>query len=265
MGKKKADTSADKANGNGKYEEELYALHVELVKFQRHMIATGGRVLMVMEGRDGAGKDGTIKRIVEHLSPRETRVVALAKPSDREQSEWYFQRFVPHFPAAGEFVIFNRSWYNRAGVETVMGFCTKAQVEEFYNSVIAFEAMLIRSGIRLFKYYLDITKEEQIERLAERRRDPLKQWKISPIDAAATRKWSAYSAARNEMFARAHHALAPWRIVQANGKKRARLNVIRDFLNAQRYPGKIAKLTKPDRSIVFSYYDGSERDGLLAP
>ncbi len=146
-----------------------------------------------------------------------------------------------------------------------MGFCTKPQVEEFYNSVIAFEAMLIRSGIKLFKYYLDITKDEQIERLAERRRDPLKQWKISPIDAAATRKWSAYSAARNEMFARAHHALAPWRVVHANSKKRARLNVIRDFLNAQRYPGKIAKLTKPDRSIVFSYYDGAERDGLLAP
>ncbi|MBI1239500.1 MAG: polyphosphate kinase 2 [Alphaproteobacteria bacterium] len=260
MAKKKGDSK-----DNDDYDEQLYELHVELVRLQRHVIESGERVLIVVEGRDGAGKDGTIKRIIEHLSPRETRVVALAKPSDREQSQWYFQRFIAHLPAASEVVIFNRSWYNRAGVEPVMGFCSPGEVEDFFRSVIAFEAMLVRSGIRLLKYYLDIDKEEQKKRLAERRRDPLKQWKLSPIDAVAIKKWPAYSQARDAMFRRSHHALAPWRIVQADDKKTARLNVIRDILSAVRFPGRAARLARPDRKIVFPYYDGAIEDGRLAP
>jgi polyphosphate kinase 2 len=246
------------------YEKDLYDLSVQLVRFQRELIAKGDRVLVVIEGRDGAGKDGTIKRIIEHLSPRETRVVSLGKPSDREQSQWYFQRFVLNLPAASEFVLFNRSWYNRAGVERVMGFCTKPQLEEFFGSVVAFEVMLARSGIKLFKFYLDIDKKEQKERLAARRSDPLKQWKISPIDAAAIEKWDAYTQARNEMFERTNHPLGPWRIVRANDKKLARLNVIRDLLSDLKYKGKEKKLVKPDDRVVFNYYHGAIEDGLLA-
>jgi polyphosphate kinase 2 len=246
------------------YEKSLYDLSVQLVRFQRELIAKEGRVLVVVEGRDGAGKDGTIKRIIEHLSPRETRVISLGKPSDREQSQWYFQRFVFNLPAASEFVLFNRSWYNRAGVERVMGFCTKPQLEEFFASVIAFEVMLARSGIKLFKYYLDIDKEEQKERLAARRSNPLKQWKISPIDAAAIAKWDDYTEARNEMFERTNHPLGPWRIVRANEKKIARLNVIRDLLSDLRYKGKDANLVKADDRVVFNYYRGAIEDGLLA-
>ena len=246
------------------YEKTLYDLDVQLVRFQRHLIAQGDRVLVVMEGRDGAGKDGTIKRIIEHLSPRETRVVSLGKPSDREVTQWYFQRYVPHLPAASEFVLFNRSWYNRAGVERVMGFCTKEQVEEFFASIIAFEVMLARSGIKLFKYYLDIDKDEQKKRLDARREDPLKQWKISPIDAAAIQKWNDYSKARDEMFKRSNHPHAPWRIVRANDKKLARLNVIRDLLSDLKYKGKEKKLLKVDDHIVFNYYSTALDDGLLA-
>ncbi len=168
-----------------KYKDELYALQVELVKLQRDIIAEDRKLLVILEGRDSAGKDGVAKRIVEHLSPRETRVVALGKPSDRQQSEWYFQRYAPHLPAAQELVIFNRSWYNRAGVERVMGFCTDEQYERFMVSVPQFEDMLAGSGIVLMKYYLDISKPEQKKRLDERRKDPLKQWKISPIDSVA--------------------------------------------------------------------------------
>jgi polyphosphate kinase len=246
------------------YDETLYDLSVQLVRFQRELIAKGGRVLVLLEGRDGAGKDGTIKRIVEHLSPRETRVISLGKPSDREQSQWYFQRYVFNLPAASEFVLLNRSWYNRAGVERVMGFCDKEQLDEFFASVIAFEVMLVRSGIKLFKYYLDIDKAEQKERLAERRSDPLKQWKISPIDAAAIAKWDDYTKARNEMFERTNHPLAPWRVVRANEKKVARLNVIRDLLSDLSYKGKEKKLLRVDDRVVFNYYSGALEDGLLA-
>ena len=178
------------------------------------MIADGTRVLVIIEGRDGAGKDGAIKRLTEHMSPRETRVHAPGKPSSREETEWYFQRFVPFLPAAEEFVVFNRSWYNRAGVERVMGFCTRAEVEAFFESVVPFEAMLARDGIAIRKYYLDISRHEQKERLRDRRKDPLKQWKLSPIDARALGKWDAYTAARDEMFRRTSHAEAPWHIVR---------------------------------------------------
>jgi polyphosphate kinase 2 len=232
------------------YDAQLYELHVELVKFQRDIIANGEKVLVIMEGRDGAGKDGTIKRIVEHLSPRETRVVALPKPSDREMTQWYFQRFVAHLPSAGEFVLFNRSWYNRAGVERVMGFCTPEQTEHFFDEVNELEDMLVRSGIQLFKYYLDISKAEQEERLADRRSDPLKQWKISPIDAKAMEKWDDYSKARDEMFKRTSHKKGPWSVVRADVKKLARLNVIRDLLERSDYKDKRPALTRTDRSIV---------------
>src|SRR5690349_16742673 len=163
------------------YHRALYDLQVELVKLQRRLIGGGERVLVIVEGRDGAGKDGTIKRLTEHMSPRETRIHATGTPSGREQSEWYFQRFVPYLPAAAEFVVFNRSWYNRAGVERVMGFCTEAEVETFFESVVPFEAMLVRDGIAIRKYYLDISRNEQKKRLAERAEDPLTQWKLSPI------------------------------------------------------------------------------------
>src|SRR4051812_44353332 len=167
---------------DGKLDRELGALQIELVKLQRELIASEARVLVIVEGRDGAGKDGTIKRLIEHMSPRETRVFAPPKPSDRETRQWYFQRFVPHLPAGGEFVLFNRSWYNRAGVERVMGFCTDKELEEFFDTVTEFESLLVRSGLELRKYYLDITSSEQKKRLGERQKDPLKAWKNSPID-----------------------------------------------------------------------------------
>jgi polyphosphate kinase len=212
------------------YARELRRLQIELVKLHRHVIAQGHRVLVIFEGRDTAGKDGTIKRIVEHLSPREVRVVAPGKPSDREQTEWYFQRFVPHLPAAQEIVLFNRSWYNRAGVEYVMKFCTRRQHDEFLEAVPGFERMLVKSGIFLLKYYLDITRSEQAQRLKDRRHDPLKQWKISPVDQAAQRHWRDYSQARDSMLLRTHQQQAPWVVVRADDKHQARLNVIRDML-----------------------------------
>jgi polyphosphate kinase 2 len=236
-----------------KYRAQLHILQVELVKLQRHFIGCKDKILVLLEGRDAAGKDGTIKRIVEHLSPRETRVVALGKPSDRERGGWYFQRYVAQLPVAEELVLFNRSWYNRAGVEYVMGFCTKDEHDEFMWSVPRFEEMLVNSGITLLKYYLDIGKGEQTRRLAERKRDPLKQWKTSPIDAAALKLWKAYSAARDEMLLRTHTALAPWHIVRADDKRLARLNLMRDILSRLHYEGKKKKAVQPDRNIVFEF------------
>ena len=235
------------------YHRALYDLQVELVKLQRRLIGEGARVLIIVEGRDGAGKDGTIRRLTDHMSPRETRIHAPGKPSSREDTEWYFQRFVPFLPAADEFVVFNRSWYNRAGVEIVMGFCTKKQVEEFFESVVPFEAMLVRDGIAIRKYYLDISRDEQKKRLAERAKDPLTQWKLSPVDAKALKKWGAYTAARDAMFERTSHADAPWRIVRADVKKVARLELIRDLLSGFDYDGKSAKLAHSDPSIVFPW------------
>ena len=235
------------------YKTQLRALRVELVKLQRHFIRCGDSILILLEGRDAAGKDGSIKRIVEYLSPRETRVVALGKPSDRDQRGWYFQRYVSHLPVSEELVLFNRSWYNRAGVEHVMGFCSKEEHEEFMLSVPKFEEMLVNSGIRLLKYYLDIDKPEQIRRLAERERNPLKQWKTSPIDAVAVKHWKAYSEARDEMLLRTHTSIAPWHIVKANDKRLARLNLIRDILSRLHYAGKKNKLVQPDPDIAFEF------------
>ncbi len=246
------------------YGKTLEALQIELVKFQKHLIAKGDRILILLEGRDSAGKDGAIKRVIEHLSPRDTRVVALGKPSTRDESEWYFQRYVPHLPAAEEFVLFNRSWYNRAGVEWVMGFCTEAQYEEFMETVPTFEQMLVRSGIQLFKYYLDIDKAEQKRRLKDRLTDPLKQWKMSPIDAVAQKHWKDYSTARNAMFARTHTPSAPWTIVRANDKKQARLNLIMDLLTRLDYADKDHALLCPDPDVVFNYTHDVVAQGRVA-
>lgn len=246
------------------YHDQLYHLQVELVKFQRHVIASGERHLLIFEGRDGAGKDGTIKRFIENMSPRETRVVALGKPSDRERSSWFFQRYVSHLPAAEEIVFFNRSWYNRAGVERVMGFSSEAEYEEFMVTVEPFEEMLVRSGIHVVKYYLDIDREEQVERLEARRQDPLKQWKISPIDQRAVELWDEYTLARNAMLARTHHLDAPWTVVRANRKKVARLAILRDFLSRVDYPDRNDRLVIPDPNVVASYQDGHLSNGTLS-
>jgi polyphosphate kinase 2 len=246
------------------YKETLHKLQVELVKLQRHFIECNDKILIILEGRDASGKDGTIKRIVQCLSPRETRVVALGKPSDRDRTSWYFQRYVPYLPAAQELVLFNRSWYNRAGVERVMGFCTEDEHEEFMGSVSNFENMLVRSGVKLFKYYLDISKAEQKRRLRDRRTDPLKQWKVSPIDVQAVKRWKEYSLARNEMLARSHNPMAPWTLVRANDKRLARLNIIKDLLNRLHYAGKDKRLVRPDAQIVFEYDVSNLENGQLA-
>ena len=246
------------------YKDSLHKLQVELVKLQRHFISCNDKILIIFEGRDAAGKDGAIKRIVQHLSPRETRVVALGKPSDRDRSSWYFQRYIPYLPAAQELVLFNRSWYNRAGVERVMGFCSENEYEEFMGSVLEFEHMLVRSGIRLLKYYLDISKPEQKRRLEERKHDPLTQWKVSTLDNVALKKWKQYSRARDEMLARTHNAIAPWTIVRADDKQLARLNVIKDLLSRLHYTGKDKRLIQPDSKIIFAYDVSNRKNGQLA-
>ena len=251
--------------GNGEYKKRLHELQIELVKLQRHNIAKDRKMLVILEGRDAAGKDGTIKRIAEHLSPRETRVVALGKPTDREQTAWYFQRWAAHLPSADEFVLFNRSWYNRAGVERVMGFCTDEQLKEFYETVGFFEQMLMRSGIALFKYYLDMSKGEQKKRMKERKRDPLKQWKVSPIDAVANKLWKEYSEARNDMLAHTHSPASPWTIVKADDKKSARINLISDLLSRLDYEGKKEKVIRPNPSVVFTYDPTYVKTGLIEP
>ena len=237
---------------------------IELVQLHRHIIENGQKVLVLIEGRDAAGKDGTIKRIVEHLSPRETRVVALGKPTERDCASWYFQRFVPHLPTAQEFVIFNRSWYNRAGVERVMGFCSEKEVEEFLLTVPTFEKMLVRSGIQIFKYYLDISRDEQIHRLKERRQDPLKQWKLSPIDEVAIAHWAEYGKARDAMLARSHSKHSPWIVVRADDKHQARLNLIRDLLSRVNCPAVNPHLAIPDRQYVCEYEKNMVHSGFMA-
>jgi len=247
------------------YEKALLGLQIELVKLQRDIIAANRRILIILEGRDAGGKDGTIKRITEHLSPRETRVVALSKPSDREAGQWYFERYAAHLPGAQEMVLFNRSWYNRAGVERVMGFCTDAEYEDFMSAVVDFEALLIRSGITIVKYWLDIDRDEQKKRLKDRKKDPLKQWKVSPIDELATKKWEDYSRARDAMFARTHTVISPWIVVRAGDKRQARLNLIRDLLARLRYPGADETLLTPNPNIVFAYDEAYLHNGMIAP
>lgn len=235
------------------YRAALHDLQVELVKVQRHIIKHGHRVLIIFEGRDAAGKDGTIKRIVQHLSPRETRVVALGTPSDHDRASWYFQRYVPHLPSAQEMILFNRSWYNRAGVEHVMRFCTNREYEDFLGAVLPFEHMLIGSGIQIMKYYLDISKDEQKARLRDRKTDPLKQWKTSPIDAVALKLWTDYTSARDRMLAATSSPKSPWIVVRADDKRVARLNVIRDLISHLACLETDKHLASPDRRVVFPY------------
>jgi len=253
-------------HGNGQaYDEQLEALQLALVQTQAHGMAEGERIILVLEGRDGAGKDGVIARLTEHLAPRNTRVVSLPKPSDRQRSEWWFQRYVRHFPAAGEWVIFNRSWYNRAGVEPVMGFCTPVEHQQFLRDAPAFEAMLVESGIKLVKYWLDISEKEQARRLDDRRRNPLKALKISPMDAEAQARWSDYSRARDEMLSRTHTALAPWTCVHTDDKKHARINLLRHLLLTIAPPGIAAGLPPPDPAIVYGFEAAALEDGRLEP
>ena len=220
------------------YAKELLRLQLELVKLQAHMLKTGGRMVILFEGRDAAGKGGSIEAFRQHLNGRYWLDVALPKPSDRERSQWYFQRYVDWLPAAGETALFDRSWYNRAGVEPVMGFCTPEQTDAFLDEAPRFESMITRDGIHLFKFWLSIGRETQLKRFHSRRHDPLKQWKISDIDIAAIGKWDSYTAAAKRMLTETHKPQTPWRVVLANDKLRARLEIIRSVLEAIDYEGR---------------------------
>ncbi len=233
------------------YEKELHALQVELLKFQNHVKDKGLKILMIFEGRDAAGKGGTIKRITEHLNPRGARVVALEKPTDEEATQWYFQRYVKHLPSAGEIVLFDRSWYNRAMVEPVMGFCTERQHHKFLKDAPEFEQMLVDEGIQLFKFYFSVSKEEQARRFKSRETDPLKQYKLSPVDKESQRLWDEYTLAKFMMLSSTHTTKAPWTIVKSDNKKKARINTIKHILNFVDYPDKIpADKIEVDRSII---------------
>lgn len=238
----------------------LQKLQLGLVRMQQAAAISGDRVILVLEGRDGAGKDGAIKRIAQHLSPRATRIAALPKPSDRERTQWYFQRYASHLPAAGELVIFNRSWYNRAGVEVVMGFSTAAEQSDFLQDARDFERMLVESGIKLVKLWLDISRAEQKRRLDARRTDPLKALKVSDMDAVAQERWADYSAARDAMLTRTHTALAPWHCVRADDKKATREAVIAHLLRRVA-PGGV---TDPDPDVLFVFEPSAISDGRLA-
>ncbi len=246
------------------YDRTLRELQIGLVRYQRWAIKTGAKALIILEGRDGAGKDGTIARITEHLAPRNTRAVSLPKPSDRERSQWYFQRYVEHMPSCGDLVIFNRSWYNRAGVEPVMGFCTEREHEDFLRDVPSLERMLEEADTRLVKIWLDISKHEQAKRLDDRRNDPLKQLKVSDLDAVAQKKWKAYSEARDQMLLRTHTAISPWICVRANNKKTARLNVIRHLLHTLAPADITAGIDPPDPAVLFTFDPTAIEDGRLA-
>jgi polyphosphate kinase 2 len=225
---------------NKSYLEHMEQLQAELLKAQNWVKETGERIVILFEGRDAAGKGGTIKRFTEHLNPRGARVVALEKPSERERSQWYFQRYIQHLPSAGEIVLFDRSWYNRAGVERVMGFCTAVEYLEFMRQCPQFEVMLVRSGIRIYKYWFSVTRKEQVRRFKAREISPLKQWKLSPIDRASLDKWDDYTEAKEAMFFYTDTADCPWIIVKSDDKKRARLNCMRQFLSTIDYPNKNA-------------------------
>lgn len=233
------------------YEEALQPLQVELVKLQSHLQKTGGRLLVLFEGRDSAGKGGCIASILEYLNPRYARSVALSKPNETERGQWYFQRYLGHLPTSGSIVLFDRSWYNRAGVERVMGFATPEQVSNFLREAPELEEMLVRDGLRLFKFYLTIGREMQMSRFYERRHNPLKRWKLSDIDLAALSKWDEYTVAQHEMFRFTHTPTCPWTVIRANDQRRARLEAIRTILTAIDYEDRDKKVIgKPDPLIV---------------
>ncbi len=241
----------DRKMGRRPYERRKARLQVELLKVQRWVREADRRLVVLFEGRDAAGKGGTIKRFMEHLNPRGARVVALEKPGERERSQWYFQRYVEHLPAAGEIVMFDRSWYNRAGVERVMGFCDERDYALFVAQCPPFERMLVESGIALFKYWFSVTRKEQARRFRSRKVDPLKQWKLSPVDLSSFDKWDQYTAAKQAMFAATDTAWAPWTVVKSDDKKRARLACMQHFLAALPYPDKDAKVVAgPDPLLV---------------
>jgi len=235
------------------YEKELIRLQVELLKLQNHVKEKGLKILMIFEGRDAAGKGGTIKRITEHLNPRGARVVALEKPSEKESSQWYFQRYVTHLPSAGEIVLFDRSWYNRSMVEPVMGFCTEREHHKFLKDAPKFEKMIIEEDIQIFKFYFSVSKKEQAKRFKARETDPLKQYKLSPVDKESQRLWDEYSLAKFMMLSATHTKSAPWTIVKSDDKKKARINAIKHILNFVDYPDKIdaKEIVVDDKIIVY--------------
>lgn len=242
-----------------KYEKELKKLQVELIKFQNHVKEKGLKVLILFEGRDAAGKGGTIKRITEHLNPRGARVVALSKPSDTERTQWYFQRYTQHLPSAGEIVFFDRSWYNRAGVEPVMGFCSQLEHKEFLREVPKFETMIANSGILFFKFYFSVSKEEQAKRFRERKTDPLKQFKLSPVDAKSQEMWDQYTIAKYSMLLSSNNPRCPWTIVLSDDKRKARINTLKHILSNVTYPDKIkSKHLEIDPEIIKSGKDEIE-------
>jgi polyphosphate kinase 2 len=256
MGKAKKDpkTTEKTKLDRKEYDTEMAKMHGELVKLQQWVVNKGLKVCIVFEGRDGAGKGGTIKAITERVSPRTFRVIALPTPTEREKSQMYAQRYIPHFPAAGEVVIFDRSWYNRAGVERVMGFCTDQQAKRFLEVVPAFEKMMLESGIILLKYWLEVNPEEQTRRLTARIDDPRKIWKLSPMDLKSYDRWDDYTRARDEMFAATDTPWAPWQVVRSDDKKRARLNIISHLLHAIEYKElKGEKIVLPKRKIGKTY------------
>jgi polyphosphate kinase len=228
------------------YETEKHLLQTELLKVQSWVKETGQRIVCLFEGRDAAGKGGTIKRFMEHLNPRAAHVVALEKPTERERGQWYFQRYIAQLPTKGEMVFFDRSWYNRAGVERVMGFCEEHEYLEFMRQVFPFEQMLVNSGIILFKFWFSVTRQEQLRRFHSRKNDPLKHWKLSPVDVESLDKWDDYTKAKKDMFFHTDNPLTPWTVIKSDDKKRARINCMRYFLNQLDYPGK-------DDSIVGDY------------
>jgi polyphosphate kinase 2 len=259
----------DERMSRREYEQTKRALQIELLKLQSWVKETGQKVVLVFEGRDAAGKGGTIKRFTEHLNPRGARVVALEKPSEREQTQWYFQRYVAHLPAAGEIVLFDRSWYNRAGVERVMGFCTPVEYMEFMRQAPEFERMLVRSGVRLIKFWFSVSQSEQRTRFTIRQLDPVRQWKLSPMDLASLDKWDAYTEAKEAMFFYTDTADAPWTVVKSNDKRRARLAALRHVLATLPYDGRDHELVgQPDPLIVgpaADVFENGERPDRLFP
>jgi polyphosphate kinase 2 len=254
----------DERMSRAEYDKAKRLLQIELLKLQNHVKATGERLVVLFEGRDAAGKGGTIKRFMEHLNPRGARVVALEKPSERESTQWYFQRYVAHLPSAGEIVLFDRSWYNRAGVERVMGFCSRAEYLEFMRQAPELERMLVRAGIKLVKFWFSVSRNEQRTRFAIRQVDPVRQWKLSPMDLASLDKWDDYTEAKEAMFFYTDTADAPWTVVKSNDKKRARVEAMRYVLSRFGYENKDAELVgTPDPLIIGSA--GLALDGEETP